>query len=91
MRAPYHRIYAAMRTTLIALLSVIIAPLAVISLLFKYILYGIPLLTPVDWNDEEEMILRRARYHGIPPENLIFVLWRRSDEIRAKMRELNLP
>lgn len=91
MRVPYHRIHAAMRHALIALLSVIIAPLAIISVLFKYILYGIALLTPVDWNDEEEMILRRARYHGISPENLQFVLWRRPDEIRKKMRELNLP
>lgn len=80
-----------MRTALIVLLSVIIAPLAVISVLFKYILYGIALLTPVDWDKEEEMILRRVRNHGIPPENLKFVLWRRPNEIRAKMHELNLP
>lgn len=91
MRLPYHQIHAAMRHALIALLSVIIAPLAMISVSFKYILYGIALLTPADWNQEEETILRRACYRGIPPELLRFVLWRRPDDIRRKMRELNLP
>lgn len=90
MRTPYNRIHDTLRLTLIVSVAVIITPLAIISLLFKYILYGIALLTPVDWNEEEEMILHRANYRGIPPEHLKFVLWRRPDEIRARMRDLDL-
>ena len=81
----YSRIHHTLRLTLIVSVAALIAPLTLISLLFKYMLYGIALLTLVDWTEAEEVMLIRAYLRGATPESLKFILWRRPNEIRGKL------
>lgn len=79
---------------LIKLTASFIAHLLLPFILFKlaanYILFGIAILTPVPWNDEEEQLLRKALWRGQRPRQLRFTLWRRESEIVAKAKELEL-
>ena len=63
----------------------------ILRLASNYSLLGIALLTPADWNEEEEEeMLRKAIWRGQRPEHLIFTFWRRARDIEAKARELGL-
>jgi hypothetical protein len=75
---------------LIFYMKLVFFPVVLVSLSVKYVMLGIALLTPVDWNEEEEALLRKAIWHGYRPHQLIFAFWRRSKDIEAKAKELGL-
>lgn len=77
-----------------ALLVVMLFPYVLVKvtlkLAFNYSLLAIALMTPVDWNEEEEDLLRKALWHGYRPDQLVFTFWRRAKDIEAKAKEIGL-
>ena len=65
-------------------------PLIVITVLTKYLLLSIAIVTPAPWTKEEEAILKRAIWNGEHASDLKFSLWRRESDIKAKAKELGL-
>lgn len=60
------------------------------KLAWNYLKYGIALLTPVEWNEEEEALLRAAIARGYSPRQLRFTFWRHQEDIAAKAEEMGL-
>lgn len=56
----------------------------------NYVLLGIAILTPADWTEEEEAMLRKAIRSGSHPHELIFTFWQRGKDIETKAKELEL-
>ncbi|MCH1569379.1 MAG: hypothetical protein L7U47_08200 [Alphaproteobacteria bacterium] len=56
----------------------------------NYVLLGIAILTPADWTEEEEAMLRKSIRSGSHPHELIFTFWQRGKDIETKAKELEL-
>lgn len=61
-----------------------------IKLAVRHIMLAIALLTPVDWDEEEEALLRKAIWYGYRPDQLVFTFWRPAKNIEAKAKEMGL-
>ncbi len=79
-----------LRYTAFWTLAIVLAPVAMAITLFKSVLYGIALLTPISWPPQEENYLRQAYARGIPFRHLRFKLWRSEKMLRQKAKELDL-
>ena len=56
----------------------------------NYVLLGIAILTPANWTEEEEAMLRKAIRSGSRPHEVIFTFWQRGKDIETKAKELEL-
>ena len=56
----------------------------------NYVLLGIAILTPADWTEEEEAMLRKAIRSGSRPHEVTFTFWQRGKDIETKAKELEL-
>lgn len=92
--SPHHRHPHRTNKLLINAIIVFFFPYILLKVLIKlainYVLLGAALMTPTDWNEEEEALLRQAIRLGYRPSDLIFTFWRREHEIAAKATELGL-
>ncbi|MCH1569099.1 MAG: hypothetical protein L7U47_06775 [Alphaproteobacteria bacterium] len=90
MKRPFTHLSNVHVIILLACIRATFLPLIIILLVAKYLKYGIALLTPADWSEEEETFLRKAYWKGQREEDLKFILWRRPRDIYAKAQELGL-
>ena len=75
---------------IIVLASPYIAVKVFAKLALRYLVYLVALVTPVEWNEEEEAMLRDAIARGYHPRKLKFTFWRPEKNIAAKAEEMGL-